>query len=220
MEHTVTAINRSENGRAAVRRLRRDGKVPGIVYGGGKNEPTMISIEGKPLERQLSQESFHSSILNLQLDDKKIQVLLRDFQSHPVTDHILHVDFQAVDAQSEITVTIPFHFVEAQSSPGVKLNHGIFSVTLAEIEVSCLPKDLPENITVDVSHLDLNQSLHLSEVQVPTGVSFTALARGEDPSVATVLPPQKEEVEVTETTEEETTEEQATDTKDSTEDAK
>ena len=190
MQHTVVATARTAKGGAAARRLRRESQVPGIVYGGG--EPRMIALERDALAKQLSQESFHSSILNLELGGDKFAVLLRDYQSHPVNDAVLHVDFQAVAADSKVSMTVPLHFVNAENSPGVKLNQGIFSVIEDSVGVHCLPKDLPENITVDVSHLELNQSVHLSAIPVPEGVTFDALVRGEDPSVATVLAPKQE----------------------------
>ncbi|MBF2735799.1 MAG: 50S ribosomal protein L25/general stress protein Ctc [Betaproteobacteria bacterium AqS2] len=190
MEHSVAATARPAKGGAAARRLRRAGQVPGIVYGEG--EPRMIALDEAVLTRQLSQESFHSSILSLELDGAKVPVLLRDFQSHPVNDAVLHVDFQAVAADSKVSMTVPLHFVNADTAPGVKLSHGIFSVIEDSVGVHCLPKDLPENIEVDVGHLEINHSVHLSEVKIPAGVTFDALIRGEDPSIATVLAPKAE----------------------------
>ena len=193
MEHTVTAVARTGTGGSANKRLRREGRVPGIVYGAG--EPRLISVDHDQLHRDLSHEQFHSSVLSLDLEGEKIAVLLREVQSHPVEDHVLHVDFQAIAENEQISMTVPIHFANADSAPGVKLNHGVFSVIEAELGIHCLPRDLPEHISVDVGHLEINHSIHLSEIQAPPGVTFDALARGEDPSVATVLAPQKEEEE-------------------------
>lgn len=191
MEHTVTATARTDKGSSVNRRLRNGGRVPGVVYGVG--EPRMISVDAAVLEKDLSHEAFHSSVLSLVLDGEKMAVLLRDFQSHPVNDKVLHVDFQAIAEDAEISMTVPVHFVNAEVSPGVKLNHGVFSVIVDELSIHCLPRDLPENISVDVSHLEINDNIHLSEIKAPAGVKFDALARGEDPPLASVLAPQKEE---------------------------
>ena len=203
MEHTVIAKTRTDKGSGSVRRLRKQGLVPGIVYGQG--EPKMISVDGHKLQLDLTRhEGFYSSVLNVEIDGNSTSALLREVQSHPITGLITHVDFQSVAENVEISATIPIHFIGAENSPGVKLNHGIFSSTENEIHVHCLPKNLPEFIEVDVSTLDLNQSVHLDEISAPAGVKFDALVRGENPALAAVLPPQKEEEVVTEeaTTEE------------------
>ena len=213
MEQTVTATGRDKAGSAASRRMRGAGQVPGVVYGSGK--PRLISLDHDSLHRNLSHEAFHSSVLNLEVDGKKFSVLLRDVQSHPVNDRILHVDFQSIASDTKVGMTVPIHYINAENSPGVKLNHGVFSVIEANLEIHCLPRDLPENIEVDVGHLEINNNIHLSEIQAPAGVTFDALARGEDPSIATILPPQKEEEVVQEAAEEEvpeTDEQSETDT--------
>ena len=199
MEYTVAAVARTATGSAAVKRMRRTGQVPGIIYGTGTTR--LITVDHDVLHRSLMHEAFHSSVLKLDLDGEPLSVLLREVQSHPVVDQILHVDFQVIAADTLIQMTVPIHYVNAELAPGVKLNHGIFSVIEAELDVHCLPKDLPEHIEVDVSELQLNHSVHLSELVVPPGVSFDALTRGEDPSIATVLAP-KVEVEETAISEE------------------
>lgn len=190
MELTVEASARSDQGRSANRRLRAGGRVPGIVYGRG--EPRKISVDGAVLERSLSHEAFHSSVLDLDLDGEKLSVLLREVQSNPVDDRVLHVDFQAIADDVEINMTVPLHFINAESSPGVKLSHGVFSVIEDEVGIHCLPRDLPGNVEVDVGHLEINSNIHLGEIKPPPGVKFAALVRGEDPALATVLAPQKE----------------------------
>lgn len=175
-----------------MRRLRRTGKVPGIIYGIG--EPEQIIVDEHSLQLDLQRhEAFYSSVLNVEIDGRKQAALLREVQSHPVTGHLLHVDFQAVAENIEIAATVPLHFLDAENSPGVKLNHGIFSATNTELHVHCLPKDLPSFISIDVSHLDINDSIHLSDIEVPAGVRPDAIARGEDLVLAAVLPPQQEE---------------------------
>ena len=190
--HTVIAELRTEKGSSAAKRMRRGNKLPGIVYGPAGER--MIKLDLAKLQQQLSHESFHSSVLDLRIGDESVPALLREVQSHPIDDNdLVHVDFQAIAADTAISVTVPAHYENYMESPGVKLNHGVFSGTEAELQIHCLPKNLPESITIDVSHLEINQSVHLSEVKAPEGVTFDALERGEDPSIATVLPPQKEE---------------------------
>lgn len=195
MEYTVIAQTRTEDGRSAARRLRRAGKVPGIIYGIGK--PEKIVVDHHDLQLSLQRhEAFHSSVLSVEIDGRKQPALLRELQLHPVTNHILHIDLQAVAEDVEISATIPLHYLDAENSPGVKLSHGIFSITTVEIAVRCLPKDLPEFINVDASKLELNESIHLSDIKVPDGVRPDALARGENPVLAAVLAPQSETEEV------------------------
>lgn len=195
MEHTVTAASRTGKGRGAVRRLRAAGKVPGIVYG-SNDAPQAIVLDHHRLQLDLEHEAFHSTVLNLEIDGRKQPALLREVQSHPVNGKILHVDFQAVAADVEIAATVTIHYHHAENSPGVKLNHGIFSATTTELHVHCLPKDLPESLDVDVGHLEINQTLHLKDITVPAGVRLDALIRGENPSLATILPPAAEEEKV------------------------
>lgn len=191
-DHTVAATARTTKGSAAARKLRRAGKVPGIVYGAAGER--LIELDHAEMVAKLASEAFHSSVLDLRIGDEAVPALLREVQSHPIdADKLVHIDFQAIDADTAIGVTVPVHYENFLVSPGVKLNHGVFSVTEAELQIHCLPKNLPESIVVDVSHLELNQSVHLSEVKAPAGVTFDALERGDDPTIATVLPPQKEE---------------------------
>ncbi len=188
MQIEIIANKRDTKGTGASRRLRRAGKVPGIVYGGGK-DAVSIELDHKALFLQFRHEAFHASILNLNLDGKKEQVLLRDYQMHPVRTEIAHIDFQRVSTTEKIHVKVPLHFVNAEVSPGVKLNGGIVTHILTEADVSCLAKDLPEFVEVDLSKAEAGQTIHLSEIKLPKGVEFVKLAHGDDAAVASVTVP-------------------------------
>lgn len=188
MHIEINAKKREAQGTGASRRLRRAGTVPGIVYGGGK-DAVSIEINHKELFLQFRHEAFHSSILDLNLDGKKEQVLLRDYQMHPVRNDIQHIDFQRVSATEKIHVKVPFHFANAEVAPGVKLAHGIVTHVMTEADVSCLPKNLPEFIEVDLSELEAGHSIHLSQIKLPKGVEFVQLAHGDDAAVASIPVP-------------------------------
>lgn len=185
MSIEINAVKRDVKGTGASRRLRRAGHVPGVVYGGGK-EAVTIEVNHKELFLQFRHEAFHASILDLILDGKKESVLLRDFQMHPVRNTIQHVDFQRVSTTEKIHVKVPFHFINADVAPGVKLGGGIVAHILTEADVSCLAKDLPEFIEVDVAALEIGHSIHLSEIKLPKGVEFVQLAHGDDAAVASI----------------------------------
>lgn len=188
MQIEITAKKREAQGTGASRRLRRAGSVPGIVYGGGKDAVT-IELDHKDLFLQFRHEAFHASILDLNLDGKKEQVLLRDYQMHPVRNTIQHIDFQRVSATEKIHVKVPFHFINQEVAPGVKLAHGVVTHVMTEADVSCLPKNLPEFIEVDLSTLEAGHSIHLSEIKLPKGVEFVQLAHGDDAAVASIPVP-------------------------------
>lgn len=185
MSIEINAVKRDAKGTGASRRLRHAGTVPGVVYGGGK-EAFPLEINHKELFLQFRHEAFHASILTLILDGKKESVLLRDFQMHPVRNTIQHIDFQRVSATEKIHVKVPFHFINAEIAPGVKIGGGIVAHILTEADVSCLAKDLPEFIEVDVSGLEVGQSVHLSQVKLPKGVEFVQLAHDNDAAVAAI----------------------------------
>jgi large subunit ribosomal protein L25 len=187
----VVAKTRQEQGSGASRRLRRANQVPGIIYG-GKATPTAIAIEHNPLYHALRVETFHSSILDMELDGKPEQVLLRDVQWHPFKQQVMHIDFQRVSADEKIHMRVPLHFTGQENSPAVKLSAGIVGHILTEIEVSCLPKDLPAFITVDLSKLEAGKPLHVADIAFPDGVSPILRAK-ENPVVATVTIPGAEE---------------------------
>ena len=187
MKIEIKADKRSVQGTGASRRLRRESKVPGVLYGAGK-DALPIEVDHKDLWFKLKMEAFHASILDLDVGGEKSQVLLRDYQMHPFRPLILHIDFQRVAADKKIHMRVPLHFVNAEISPGVKATGGLVQHVLNEIEVSCLPKDLPEFIQVDLSNLQAGHSLHLSGVALPPGVE-ALVPKGEDPTVATIVIP-------------------------------
>jgi large subunit ribosomal protein L25 len=184
----IIANSRDSKGSGASRRLRRAGKVPGIVYGGGKDAAS-IELDHKALFLQFRHEAFHASVLTLNLDGKKEPVLLRDYQMHPVRTEIAHIDFQRVSTTEKIHVKVPFHFVNAETAPGVKTGGGIVTHILTEADVSCLAKDLPEFIEVDLGNMEAGQTIHLHEIKLPKGVEFVKLSHGDDSAVASVTKP-------------------------------
>jgi large subunit ribosomal protein L25 len=188
MKIALKATTRSVQGTGASRRLRRADKVPGIVYGGGK-DATVIELDHNDIYHKLRLEAFHASILDLDLDGKAEQVLLRDVQMHAWKQNVLHIDFQRIDANKKIHMKVPLHFINADVAPGVKQSGGIVSHILNELDISCLPKDLPEFIEVDLKDLAAGHSIHISNLTLPAGVESVSLHRKEDKSVATIIIP-------------------------------
>lgn len=184
----VNANTRNLQGTGASRRLRLAGKVPAIVYGADKPAAN-IELDHNSIVQQMRKEAFHASILSLNLDGAKEQVLLRDVQVHPWKKLILHIDFQRVNPNQKIHMKVPLHFKNAELSPGVKLSGGNVTHILNEAEVSCLPKDLPEFIEVDLSEMTAGHSMHLSEVKLPAGVEFVSLTHGTDQAIAACVIP-------------------------------
>ena len=182
----VVAFPRKEQGSGASRRLRNAGQTPGIIYG-GTTAPVNIALDHNALYHALKKEAFHSSILDLEIDGKTEQVLLRDFQVHAYKQLVLHVDFQRVDASQKIHVKVPLHFTNADVSPAVKLHSAVIGHVLTDLDISCLPKDLPEFVEVDLSKLDVGQSIHVNDLKLPAGV--TIVAHGDNPTVATASIP-------------------------------
>lgn len=185
MQIEVKASKRAQQGTGASRRLRSAGRVPGILYG-GEQLAQPIDLDHNELFHHLKHEAFHSSIVTMMLDGAKQQVLLRDVQMHAYKPQVMHVDFQRVDAKQKIHVRVPLHFVNAEIAPGVKLQGGIASHTMNELDITCLPGDLPEFIEVDLKDLTVGHSIHLTELKLPKGVE-AVLHRGEDPVVASIL---------------------------------
>ena len=172
----VIASSREAQGTGASRRLRRTGKVPGIVYG-GTDAPLNIELDHNNLFHALRKEVFHSSILDLEIDGKAAtSVLLRDVQMHPFKQQVLHIDFQRVAADKLIHVRVPLHFVNVETSPAVKLSANVVSHVMNDIEVICLPKDLPEFIEIDLANLEAGGTVHVSDLKLPAGVSVTPSA--------------------------------------------
>jgi large subunit ribosomal protein L25 len=187
MNIEFTAFPRATEGRGASRRMRRAGKAPGIVYG-GIVAPTPIELDHNALFHALRNEAFHSSILTMKLDGAATKVLLRDVQMHPFRNEILHVDFQRVDENRKIHMKVPLHFVNGEVSPAVKVSAAIISHVTTDLEIVCLPKDLPEFIDVDLSELDVGHSIHVSALKLPQGVAAVS-HRKTDPVVATAVVP-------------------------------
>ncbi|MES2129245.1 MAG: 50S ribosomal protein L25/general stress protein Ctc [Pseudomonadota bacterium] len=182
----VIAFNRNLQGSGASRRLRNAGQTPGIIYGGAE-APVMIALDGNALYHALKKEAFHGSILDMEIDGKSQQVLLRDFQMHAFKQLVLHADFQRVDASSKLHKKVPLHFANADVSPAVKLHGATVSHVLADLEISCLATDLPEFITVDLSSIDVGHSIHVADLVLPKGV--TAVTHGSNLTVATASVP-------------------------------
>ncbi len=185
MQLEFNANKRDGQGTGASRRLRRTGRVPAIIYG-NTEKPQSIDIDHNELFQLLRKEAFYSSVLIANIDGVKETCLLRDVQRHPYRQVILHADFQRVDATHKLHQKVPLHFINADIAPGVKLGGGIIQHVLTDIEVRCLPKDLPAFIEVDLKDLVAGHSLHVSQLSLPAGVEVI-VHKGEDPVVATIL---------------------------------
>ena len=181
---------RTDAGKGASRRLRREGRIPAIIYGGGK-DPQPLSLLHKDIALHLEHEAFYSHILTIKVDGKPEKAVLRDVQRHPSKPVIMHVDFLRVSETEKITMHVPLHFINEESSVGVKQQGGSVSHHLVDVEVSCLAKDLPEYIEVDLQVLEAGQSLHLSDLKLPEGVTLVELAHGpeHDQVVVTINKP-------------------------------
>ncbi|OOG23297.1 50S ribosomal protein L25/general stress protein Ctc [Thioalkalivibrio denitrificans] len=186
----LQAEPRADQGKGASRRLRRIGKVPAILYGAGK-EPQSITLDHNAVKLSLEHEAFYSHILSVQLEGRTEKAILRDVQRHPAKPVILHLDLLRVSEDQAIRVHVPLHFINEETCVGVKTGGGMVSHQMVEVEVECLPKDLPEFISVDVAKLNVGDSLHLSEIALPDGVTIVALSHGPDHDlpVVSVLKP-------------------------------
>jgi len=193
MKIEFTAYSRNTNGTGPGRRMRRTGKVPGVVYGAGQFSQK-IELDHNALDRHLRMESFHASILDMSLDGAKEPVLLRDVQMHPWKKQVLHVDFQRVAADRNIHMRVPLHFIHADICPGVK-EGGVVSHVMTNVNIQCLPGDLPEYIEVDLSGLALGNSIHVTEVALPQGVELVARLKSDNPVVVTNQVPREIAVE-------------------------
>lgn len=183
MSIELNAELRDVKGKSASRRLRHANKVPAIIYGAGK-EPQNIVLEQKDVQYVLPNEAVYSQVLSLNVAGKKEDVLLRDLQHHPYKIDIMHMDFMRVDANKVVHVHVPLHFIGEENSPGVKTEGGAVSHVVMEIEVECLPKDIPSYIEVDLSAMHLGDIVHLSEIKLPAGVESLALKHGADHDTA------------------------------------
>lgn len=179
-DFTLHAKGREVSGKGASRRLRRlAGEIPAIVYG-GKKDPQSLTLIHKDVLRALENEAYYSHIISLDVDGKSQDVVLKDVQRHPAKTAILHLDFLRINKTTALTIRVPLHFINEDNCVGVKKEGGIISHTMSELEVQCLPKDLPEFIEVDVSELALGSTLHISDIKLPKGVESVALSHGSD----------------------------------------
>ena len=179
-EFVIEAFPRDDQGRGASRRLRREErKIPAIIYGGGK-DATAVSIWHNELKKALENEAFFSHVLTVELNGKKESVILKDLQRHPYNPLLTHADFLRVDKDHEIHVNVPLHFINEESAPAIKLQGGVANHQITEVEVICLPQNLPEFIEVDMATVAMDQVIHLSDLKLPKDVKIAALLQGED----------------------------------------
>lgn len=181
----INAEVRTDQGKGASRRLRRDGKVPGILYGAHQDAQAIV-MDHSDLQKNLEFESFYSHILDVKLGGKSQQAILKDVQRHPAKNQILHVDLLRVSADEEIRVHVPLHFLNEATAVGVKQQGGVVSHHLIEVEVECLPRNLPEYIEVDIAGLEIGNALHLSDIKLPAGVALVELMHGDEHDQALV----------------------------------
>ncbi|GJM04101.1 MAG: 50S ribosomal protein L25 [marine bacterium B5-7] len=178
-EFELIAEARTDVGKGASRRLRRDGKLPGIVYGTGK-EASMITLQHNAVMHNLEHEAFYSHILSLKIGSETESVVLKDLQRHPYKRSLLHIDLLRVDANETLTMRVPLHYINEEKCAGVKNEGGVISHLMTDIDIVCLPKDLPEYIEVDMLEVNLNDTLHLSDLKLPEGVDIHSLLHGGD----------------------------------------
>ncbi|MES2249250.1 MAG: 50S ribosomal protein L25/general stress protein Ctc [Pseudomonadota bacterium] len=181
------AYERAKQGTGASRRLRITGKTPGIVYG-GDTQPQLIEIDHNALWHALKKEAFHSSILEMDLAGAVTKVLLRDVQYHPFRQLVQHIDFQRVDAKTRMNMKVPLHFKGEEESDAVKLDHNLVNHVMTELEINCLPSDLPEFIEIDLSSLKKNATLHVNDIKLPKGVKFVSHGKT-NPVIVSAVPP-------------------------------
>jgi large subunit ribosomal protein L25 len=179
-DFTLNANGREDTGKGASRRLRRlAGEIPAIVYG-GKKDPAQISLAHKDVAKALENEAFFSHIIGLVIDGKSEDVIIKDIQRHPAKTLIMHMDFFRVSKTTKLQTRAPLHFINEEACVGVKMGGGLIARSMTDIEISCLPKDLPEYIEVDMAEVDLGQTVHLSDIKLPKGVESVALSYGDD----------------------------------------
>ncbi|MGN6083226.1 50S ribosomal protein L25/general stress protein Ctc [Trinickia sp.] len=184
----VVAFERNLQGTGASRRLRNSGKTPGIIYGAAA-QPQLIELDHNALWHALKKEAFHSSILDLEVAGQSQRVLLRDVQYHPFRQLVLHVDFQRVDPNKKLHTKVPVHFMNQETNPAVKTGGAIISHVVTEVEIECLPADLPEFVELDLAKIEAGQSLHAKDIALPKGVSLVAHIESENPVVAAAAVP-------------------------------
>ena len=186
----LRAVSRTEKGTNISRKLRREGQVPAVVYGAGKGSQKIL-LDSNEISKNLGVEAFHSAVISLNTDSGEEQVILREVQMHPFRSTVMHVDFQRVRATEKLHMKVPLHFEGSDGAPGVKIDGGVLSYLMKELDIKCLPKHLPEYIAVDVSNLGINESIHISQIHLPDGVELTINPEpgGDDPTIVTIVPP-------------------------------
>ena len=184
-EFNLTEEMRDDQGKGASRRLRRQGKVPAIIYGAGR-EPRSLMFDHNKVLQQLEDPSFYSSILNIKVGDKSRAAIVKDIQRHPAKRRILHIDLQRIVEDEKIKMQIPIHYLGEEEAVGVKLGGGTVSKLMTELEISCLPKDLPEFLEVDISELELDQMLNVSDINLPEGTEISELMIEQNPAIVSI----------------------------------
>lgn len=184
-EFNLIAEMRDDQGKGASRRLRRQGKVPAIIYGAGR-EPRSLMFDHNKVLQQLEDPSFYSSILNIKVGDKSRAAIVKDIQRHPAKRRILHIDLQRIVEDEKIKMQIPIHYLGEEEAVGVKLGGGTVSKLMTELEISCLPKDLPEFLEVDISELELDQMLNVSDIKLPEGTEISDLIIEQNPAIVSI----------------------------------
>ena len=203
---TINAKSREDTGKGASRRLRRlTGEVPAIIYG-GKKDAEKISILHKDITKALENDAVYSSIISLSIDGKAEDTIIKDIQRHPAKQIILHMDFLRVSKTTKLQTRVPLNFINEDTCVGVKLGGGLIAHTMTDIEVSCLPKDLPESIDVDMAEVDVGQIVHLSDLTLPDGVESVSLSQGADYDLTVATVNKQKAVEIDESSESESTE--------------
>jgi large subunit ribosomal protein L25 len=178
---TLQAKGREDTGKGASRRLRRlAGEIPAIIYGGGKKKPAQISLVHKDVMKSLENEAFYSQILTIDVDGKSEEVILKDVQRHPAKPIVLHMDFLRISKNTQLTTKVSIHFINEDTCVGVKIGGGIIAHSMTELDIQCLPKDLPEYVEIDLAEVELGQTLHISDITLPKGVESVALSHGAD----------------------------------------
>ena len=184
-EFNLIAEMRDDQGKGASRRLRRQGKVPAIIYGAGR-EPRSLMFDHNKVLQQLEDPSFYSSILNIKVGEKSRAAIVKDIQRHPAKQRILHIDLQRIVEDEKIKMQIPIHYLGEEEAVGVKLGGGTVSKLMTELEISCLPKDLPEFLEVDISELELDQMLNVSDINLPEGTEISELLIEQNPAIVSI----------------------------------
>ena len=208
---TINAKSREDTGKGASRRLRRlTGEVPAIIYG-GKKDAEKISILHKDITKALENDAVYSSIISLSIDGKAEDTIIKDIQRHPAKQIILHMDFLRVSKTTKLQTRVPLNFINEDICVGVKLGGGLIAHTMTDIEVSCLPKDLPEAIDVDMAEVDVGQIVHLSDLTLPNGVESVSLSQGADYDLTVATVNKQKAVEIDEPIESESSEDTSAD---------